>query len=82
MTQHGKNCPVRPAFPALGSVPVEKLQHPGPDISFPAGKACNPERRLAVGFGIAITLKADSKSALRTRKCSPTGGLHEGLCRV
>jgi hypothetical protein len=37
-----------------------------PDISCPARNACNLARRLAVGLGIAMTLKADSKSAIRT----------------
>jgi hypothetical protein len=37
-----------------------------PDISFFAHSANNPERRLAAGFALAMALKADSKSALRT----------------
>jgi hypothetical protein len=37
-----------------------------PDISFFARSANNPEPRLAAGFALAMALKADSKSALRT----------------
>jgi hypothetical protein len=34
-------------------------QTPSPDISCAARIACIPERRLAVGFGIAMTLNGD-----------------------
>jgi hypothetical protein len=44
-----------------------------PPISYPARNACNLERRLAVGFGQAMTLKADSKSALRTSEYEISG---------
>jgi hypothetical protein len=48
-------------------------QRPGqilfsPHFSYAARNACRPERRLAVGLGIAMTLKADSKSARQTRQ--------------
>jgi type II secretory pathway pseudopilin PulG len=40
------------------------------------------ERRLAVGFAVAMTLKADSKSALRTRKVGGCWPVHSNLTRI
>jgi hypothetical protein len=44
-----------------------------PDIPCFTRNANSPERRLAVGFTVAMTRKADYQSALRTRKCEISG---------
>ncbi|MGD0411480.1 MAG: hypothetical protein ABSC18_07225 [Verrucomicrobiota bacterium] len=45
----------------------------GASADFQNGVVTNPERRLAVGFTLARTLKAEWKSALRTRKREMSG---------